>query len=344
MAKSHSVSERERLKRLYRRRWQREQKRRALRRSRRARRYRKLLGVVRRPQLQRRLTQEVTAPKVFSFIKDPAAATTFIQDLGRAFRTNHNVYVNLRDVEELTSDAVVVLLSRLTDPSFARGMKFGGNEPQAEAPRQLLNKSGFFEFVISRQLKEPPENGRIMRKTAIQVDPEVADEMVQFATQRMNGKVEQRRAAYDSLIELMANTHEHSNRHLPGVNFWWANVYCPAGAKRSFFTVVDNGAGIFKSMTIRAFRRQLRSLIGNSENTSLLRDVLEGRVELPSRTGLRNRGKGLRAIHKRFASRKDGMQNLVMISNDVYAHLEDGRYEVLDPPFDGTLVYWEVNA
>lgn len=121
--------------------------------------------------------------------------------------------------------------------------------------------------------------------------------MVHFATQRMIGKHEDRRAAYDSLIELMSNTHEHSNRDEVGVNLWFANVYTPAGSKRSFFTFVDNGTGIFKSLTVRkyvrAFRRAARL---GSVNPGVLRDILEGRIELPSRTGLRNRGKGLRAI------------------------------------------------
>ena len=186
-------------------------------------------------------------------------------------------------------------------------------------------------------MKPPPEDGQIRRKTDILVEPEVADELVAFATERMIGRATHCRAAQMSLVECMANTHEHSAQTRGG-NYWWATVYCPRNSNKSFFTIIDTGIGIFKSVTVRRYKRLLRL----SDNVTLFRDWIEGRIELPSRTGQRNRGKGLLAIHDRFKKGRNGMKNLIIVANDVYACFADDSYQTLNEPFRGTFVYWEI--
>ncbi len=279
----------------------------------------------------------VSAPNVLSVIRNPHETITFLTQLEQTFRKRRDVILDLSNVSELTSDAVVVLLSRLIDERFHHGMNFGGTEPKADNPRRLLDQSGFFTFVHSRKLKPPPEDGQIRRKTDKLVEPEVADELVAFATERMIGRVEHRRAAQMSLIECMANTHEHSAT-IRGRNYWWATVYCPRNSNKSFFTIIDTGIGIFNSVTVRKYRRLLRL----SDNVTLFRDWIEGRIELPSRTGQRNRGKGLLAIHGRFKKGRNDMKNLIIVANDVYARFADNSYQTLNRPFRGTFVYWEI--
>ena len=297
-----------------------------------------LQGVPRPASNQRgRSRVTISAPDVLSVISNPHETITFLTQLEQNFRKRRDVRLDLSNVSELTSDAVVVLLSRLIDDRFHHGMKFSGTEPKAETPRRLLDQSGFFTFVHSRKLKPPPEDGQIRRETERLVESEVADELVAFSTKRMIGRVEHRRAAQMSLVECMANTHEHSAK-TPGGNYWWATVYCPRNSNKSFFTIIDTGIGIFNSVTVRRYRRKL----GFSDNATLFRDWIEGRIELPSRTGKRNRGKGLLAIHGRFKKGRDGMNNLIVVANDVYARFADNSYEKLNQPFRGTFVYWEI--
>lgn len=331
----------ERWKRYSRRRARKELKKRRRGKLRAAALARKKHGVPRSPARRRIQRVDVAAPKVFSLIRNPEESTAFFARLAQVFQTKRDAYVVLADVEELTSDAVVVLLSKLIDDRFLNGMTFGGNEPKAEGPKKLLHQAGFFEFVRSNQLKEPPEDGRIRRKTSTIVESAEAARLIQFATMRTIGRAEDRRSAYLALVECMANTHEHSEQQDEGVNPWWANVYCPSKSRSSYFTVVDNGVGIFRSVTVRRVRRVMQKLVGDSGNADLLRDWLEGRIELPSRTGLRNRGKGLRAIHDRFKQGK--LANLIVISNDVYANLRDNNYQTLAVPFKGTMIYWELS-
>lgn len=305
---------------------------------------RRYIGVPKAPRRRRQLRKIVLAPTVFSLVRNPEESLAFLSLLAEAFRSRHDVSVDLSGVTELTSDAVVVLLSRLTDDKFRNGMTFGGNEPRNESARQLLDQSGFFDYVRSSNLKEPSADGRIRRRTSTLVQADVADGLVAFATERMLGHAEHRRSAQMTLVECMANTHEHSAREVTGVNLWWATVYCKSNGSQASFTIVDNGVGIFKSVTVKNFlRRNLRAL-NLSSNAALLRDWFAGTVDVPARTGEPNRGKGLLAIHDRFRKGKDGMQNLVIIANDVYANLAEDRFERLQHPFNGTFVYWEIHA
>lgn len=288
------------------------------------------------------LVSRVTVPRVFSLTKAPVEAVQFFSRLRKACSASKQVQIDLEDVEELTSDAVLAMLSKMDDESFIQGAQIGGSEPRAELPRTLLDQCGFYDFARSRQLKEAPAAGRIRRRTSVKVDPETADNMIRFATERMLGYSENRRSSYLTLIECMANTHEHSNKFAPGVTSWWANVYCSHNSDKASFTMVDSGIGIFKSIMVKGVWHRLRWKLGSKSNAELLRDWLEGRIDVPTHSGASNRGKGILAIYNRFRSGQGGMSKLVIIANDVYACPGEGRYETLPVPYDGTLVYWEI--
>jgi hypothetical protein len=296
-----------------------------------------------RQQRPRHRTRTLIVPAAFSFIFNPHESCEFIGRLRAAFSTGWDVQLDLSHVERLTSDAVLVLLSKLNDPRFVNGRTFGGNQPTADGPRALLRHSGFFEFVQTATLKEPSEHGRIRRRASHKVEAETADDLVAFATERVFGKRRHHRPSYETLIECMGNTHEHAwpaRQYTPRSTWrtesWWANAYCPKDQRAAYFTIADNGVGIFRSVTVRRIRR---NWLG-SRNTDLLRDILERRVEFPSRTGLKNRGKGLRAMHRN--AQRGKIRQLIFIANDVFANVSEGRYETLRTPFGGTMVYWEL--
>ena len=291
-----------------------------------------------RPRHGRRRRVPVVAPSVLSLIRNPVETIAFIAALRSAFQRRSDVFVDLSAVTELTSDAVLVMISKFEDQRFVNGMRVGGSEPLADRPRQMLHQAGFFQTVRSVQFKEPPEHGRIRRKRNFIVEPEIAQELIEFATERMVGGAQDKPGVYLALLESMANTHEHAARETKAMESWWANVYAPPGNKRSFFTFVDNGVGIFRSVTVRRIRRS----IGMTDNVGLLKDWFAGKITVPSRTGERTRGKGLRAIHREFQRRR--LTNLVIIANDVYANVAENRYELLPNPFHGTFLYWELEA
>ena len=144
--------------------------------------------------------------------QNPQGATAFFEQLRGALARGHRVFIDLSRVRTLGSDAVIVLLSRLNDPEFTEGgLSLGGNEPQDPAAKRLLTQSGFYTFVRSSVLRDPPIDGLIRRRQSVLVEPEVGDELIQFATTRLFGAPKTRRAIQRAFVECMANTHEHSS-------------------------------------------------------------------------------------------------------------------------------------
>ena len=62
------------------------------------------------------------------------------------------------------------------------------------------------------------------------------------------------------------------------VNQWWATAYCPRGTNYAQFVIVDNGIGIFESLTVRGLQRALMTMVGMSGNIDVLKAWLEGRM------------------------------------------------------------------
>lgn len=297
--------------------------------------------------LRGRRALRIKAPSVFSLVQNHDEMLFFIGLLKSAFARNNSVVIDMRDVNKVTSDGVIVMLSKLSDEAFVRGNDFGGNQPRNRTAREGLQRSGFFEFVSTRSLVEPSEHGRIRRKKSFQVESEIADELIRFATTKMFHAPQCRPGVYRVLVECMGNTHEHAPGGAEddaldraGRESWWATVYVHETTNRASFTFVDNGVGIFRSVTVRKIRRLLGAVIGDSANPKLLEDILQGRIQFPSRTGKKNRGKGLRAIFRQFQA--GTVKELVIIANDVFADVARGRYDLMKIPFAGTLLHWEI--
>jgi hypothetical protein len=117
---------------------------------------------------------------------------------------------------------------------------------------------------------------------------------------------------------------------------WWATVYGDLARRRVCYSFLDTGVGIFKSVNLHWVRKAFRRL-GLGDNSKVLLEILEGRVE--SRTGLPYRGKGLPTIYKK--SQSGNIKSLFIIANDVYADVTNNDYRTLNVPFPGTLLYWE---
>lgn len=123
---------------------------------------------------------------------------------------------------------------------------------------------------------------------------------------------------------------------------WWTAVYCDKATKTATFVFVDNGIGIFESAKIKQFKLQIgdSTLFGKS-NTELLREILFNKRHVTA-TELSYRGKGLKSI-KRVLDRKQ-INNLIVITNDVYADVGRNNYKQLPNQFSGTLFLWEVKV
>jgi hypothetical protein len=282
--------------------------------------------------------QTVSAPSVFSIVKDPDAAMRFFLNL-ELFASRYNLVLDLSKVQTITTDAIAALIATVR----RLDVFFRGNLPANPDAQRMLLESGFFDYVSSTQQLPKMKRGSIEQQRSKMVEPLVAKELVHFGTEGIFGASHKCTAAYSTLIECMANTRNHasgntkrSEKRKPPET-WWATVYADAGRKKVCFTFVDTGVGIFRSVRLGMVRK-LYNFLGGKQDTDILRDMLQGKV--PSSTRFSYRGKGLPFIN-RLANQKR-ISSLVIVANDVYANVSSGTFEMLPVQFHGTLVYWEI--
>jgi hypothetical protein len=147
---------------------------------------------------------------------------------------------------------------------------------------------------------------------------------------------------------LMHNTNNHASLGAKGEKHWWLSVHHRRSRRRVTFSFVDFGVGIFRSLdgkrTNERFHGWRTSEFGTiippgATNAQLLQLILTGEMH---RTVTKEdfRGKGLPGIREVWE--RNHISNLRIVTNDVYADVARDEYRTLNPPFDGTLVVWEL--
>ena len=295
---------------------------------------------------------KVTAPAQFSFVRNPEETIGFFSRLRDAYvraKRVKTVFIDLEGVEDMTAEVIVVLLSRIRNPSFNRGAASRGNVPKSSVARDMLAESGFYFHVDSSSKVKPPRHGRITRRDGDLVDSEESDGLITEVAETLPMDKAQEDGIQATAIECMTNTKEHAsgskNRRK---TTWWFSAYCNPETKKAQFAFVDLGIGIFRSLERRGEQWLKKIGIGVSleSRSDLLRALLSGRSREDqsnsrrrSRTGIQYRGKGLPNMAKR--NRLGHTRRLVIVSNDIYADVERDEYRQLEQEFSGTIICWE---
>ncbi len=286
---------------------------------------------------KKRSFRGLLVPSVFSIINNSEEMNDFLQTLRWYARTSH-ISLDLTDVTQITPEAIAALVATISQSSLPNTNVRGNMPSDLDAKRVLLD-SGFFDHVKNTTELPKGRIGKIKEHNSTLVEAETAWELIECGTLQAFGarkRSPSTRAAYNTLIELMCNTHNHAAKKGEETKHWWATVYGDSARRMVCYSFVDVGVGIFKSVNLHWVRKAFRHL-GLNDNSKLLLEILEGRVE--SSTGLSYRGNGLPTIYKK--SQSGNIKALHIISNDVYADVSNGVYRTLNVSFPGTLFYWE---
>jgi hypothetical protein len=290
-----------------------------------------------RPHLRGEAT--IVAPTVLSFKINPKGSCAFVSDLREATTLRKRVHLDLASVTRITTEAVAVLLACVT--SCRNGVSITGNLPNNSDALDFLRDSGFFDHVEGPRI-DRPKRGILRTRERFKVSPDLAQSLTAHVNNGLPGLALHVQPSYRMLIEAMANTREHAQSQArPDVHRqtnWWAASAFDENKGEGYFACVDIGVGIFNSLQLRNLRQKLLAKAGFVSNADLLRDILLGKVQ--STTGLPYRGKGLPSMYR--ASSAGRIRRLVILSNDACADVDKGTYFLVDPPFRGTIVAWEV--
>ncbi|MBL8206374.1 MAG: hypothetical protein JNM09_19205 [Blastocatellia bacterium] len=281
----------------------------------------------------------LVAPEKFSFIENPDQFSEFLIQVHEALGERKSIEVDHEKVTLQTPEALTAFLSVLADPRY-KDTLHQGFIPKDPLQRKMFLDSGLCEYLkIPNQLRPPSPSGNIQKRKNYKVSPKTAYELKQFAMMRLYGADRAYPPLYRTFIELMANTHNHAGGSSDNKERWFASAYCQAEHGKTCFTFVDNGVGIFKSVSeTMGILRKMAVKLGITDNIDFLRNLLNGKLK--SRTGMENRGKGIPMINQLAENRK--IENLVVITNDVWANVSSGEFRRLAKGFSGTLWYWEV--
>jgi hypothetical protein len=213
-------------------------------------------------------------------------------------------------------------------------------------------RSGFFDVLYNKRYEEQ-DAYTIRSAKAIYthanktVDAPLSAQLIARAAATVWGEERRCQGVQRVLLELMQNTNNHASLSAQGEKHWWLSVRHLPGEKKVQFAFVDFGIGVFESLDNKtpgskwfAWRTKVGTLLRRTDNAEILELILKGDMH-STVTGHPFRGKGLPGIAE--VLQRSGISNLVIVTNDVYADVAAGKYLLLPRPFQGTMVYWELN-
>lgn len=301
-----------------------------------------------RPRKNFKKTFSIKAPEHFSAVENPAEFVRFL-NLIRSIGTEQNLFFDLRHVRVLTPDGIAAFLATTHHRSIERA-RISGNLPANKGLQDVLTHSGFYEYMTRKGI--PATGSRLgvikTRKKSREATDEKLNQdfaigLIEFAMTKLTGKAASHSPSYCVITEAMLNTVHHASRDDDATEPWWASVYWDAARKRACFTFIDHGVGVFKSNKLNLRLRAAKDLFTRvklPDNGALLRMVMHD--EIPSSTDELGRGYGIPIMYNRC--RYGLIRNFTILSNDAIGNAELESYSAFPADFEGTLLYWEIEA
>jgi hypothetical protein len=290
----------------------------------------------------------VTAPPELSMVANPELTIAFFHRVWYLFEQHKPVYVSLEEVRSIDHNALVVLLAILVRFKEKR-IGFNGAFPRNKAAKTVLIRAKFVDILYDTKFGKKDTyaigtDGSISTHAKRAVDSALTARMIADASRALWEEERYCKSVQRIFVELMQNTNNHASLTQSGEKYWWASSRITKKAVE--FTFADFGIGVFRSLDSKGptnrwyqWRTKMLSVFTADDNAELLRLILDGEMH-QTVTGEYFRGKGLPGIKQVLTN--NGVSRLVIVTNDVYADVGKDIYRILDVPFQGTLVYWEL--
>lgn len=289
------------------------------------------------------------APDNFSFINNTENVLAYFKEAYKNFSRRLRVDFNLKNISDLTPDAIALMIAKVKDRNFTRGLDTRGSKPDKQALKRIFEESGFLDHVKSAY--RPPKNdGNLMihQISSKKVHPELAKQASERAVKHTFKDKRKFQPIYKAIIECMANTDNHASTKREGVYDWWLFTYCNPENNVTSFTFLDLGIGIFNSNPMNKYKANILRGISSAtgldltgrDNINLVPKLFSGDI-YTSRTENKKRGQGLPTIKE--CSENSHIKNFTIVTNNVTILLPSLGSKFLTNKFNGTLLYWELH-
>lgn len=162
----------------------------------------------------------VVAPSVLSLVKNREEVIRFINVIRAHLENKHKVFVVLSNVEIITDDAIVVLLSSMVRFK-EKHIDFDGNYPKSRNVAVKLEKSGFFKYLYSKgteELSVKTLNNTIYTHGYKRADAVFASKIIEASSKVIWGTSRRCPGVQNTFTELMANTYKHAGGETEGTH------------------------------------------------------------------------------------------------------------------------------
>lgn len=272
----------------------------------------------------------------FSIIDNTEEYNKTINGLHSYFKIHKNIRILANNITNITPESMTVFVSKLMKKDSVIHHIISGTDPDDSNCKKIWLESGFTKYV-NHKYPSKYTKGLISYMNYADIKPRAINELIKFATSKLLGYEASYNPVQSIFVELMGNSNEHAHKSKQGGELWWASVYYDEISKIAKFCFLDNGVGIFKTLKGISLKNTIYSKV--YPNTTIFQKLLNGELEL-SKTKKVNRGNGLRGIYKRY--KRGEIKNLIFISNNVYANLDNDKFVELKNEFYGTFIYWEI--
>jgi hypothetical protein len=176
-------------------------------------------------------------------IDNPEETLEYFDKNHDELKSHRSVNFDLSSVEEMTPDAIAVLLSKIKDPNYTNRTPLAGKSPEERDLKRMFINSGFFKYVFSASRLNSHYVENILTKIGIDVDTQIFKDITKAAAQHVFQE-DIYQNLYTALIEITKNTKHHASKNKGKSEDWWIFLYKHAGKKKVSVTIHDNGIGV----------------------------------------------------------------------------------------------------
>lgn len=281
---------------------------------------------------------DAIAPEKFKLdalnVKEVLAYIGKVKEIGKKKK---DVNFILENVKEIGIGAISMLISVMQELE-EKSIYFKGVKPTEEKPRDVLEQSGFMEYVNGNISEKNKGTKNIIFTTGkSSTHQKSIVDAIHKANHTVWGEYGRSPLLYGIIVEMIKNSCKHAFKSKEKVR-WHIAVNHDEENKKVKFSFVDNGLGIIKSFEEDDTAKKIKGLIRN--NPEMIN--LAFRNGIQSKTGLSWRGTGLPTIYEAL-NEDEIIKRLVVITNDVYCDFDNNMQMSLNKTFSGTYYYWEMD-
>jgi hypothetical protein len=222
--------------------------------------------------------------------------------------------------------------------------RLSGNLPTDPAAAVKIKDSGFFRGFTRPPADLPKPRGTMQARKRRVVVSDLAAELVDFSKLHSTVTAEVADASYQCLIELMKNTHNHADgrgrafsraakRRLKR-ELWIVSVYCQDGV--AFFTFVDLGVGLLKSVAPKSYLGRLQQSVFTYGQPQLLQEMFSGRVAAT----VMEPGHGLGLPFMQQSAATNRLPGLHVLTSSATGEVSSMNFRSISSTLRGTVFRW----